>query len=458
MRRGSDLVRTGLLVWFLAPLAARADGAFPDAMRILLPATRPQELILTTNFGLVISQNGGRSWSFLCEEAVAEPGDLVVQYQLGPAPRQALFARSSDRLTSSADLGCSWTAGQGDWTNLTDLFVDPTVPDHLFVLALVADASGTLASTLLQSGDGGRSFAPLYRAEPGVILTGVENAVAAPATIYLSATVSMPSGGVQPRLLRSVDGGKAFQVAELLAALGAHEPRIAAVDPVDPRTIYLRIVDAAGDQLAISHDGGETAAPVLPLGGDMSAFLRRSDGALLVGTAGHGAWMSRNGGKTFERWTQAPRLRGLGERAGLLYAVADNFQDGFAVASSSDGGASWTPVLRFADICAVAACASVCRGPLVTLMSLVGGGASCDGRAPEPPPDAAADVAVAGAKSGGCACAAGGGQSPGPGWLLAVGIAALVRRRAVRGARATASPWEAGRARRTRTRRSGRPG
>ncbi len=30
---------------------ARADGAFPDSMALFLPADRPHELVLATNFG-----------------------------------------------------------------------------------------------------------------------------------------------------------------------------------------------------------------------------------------------------------------------------------------------------------------------------------------------------------------------------------------------------------------------
>jgi hypothetical protein len=439
MRSRIATLRAGLIAAWLLPLTARADGAFPDSMQILLPSAQPEELILGTNFGLVRSEDGGRRWSFLCEAFIAAPGETIVQYQLGPAPGHALFARSSDHVSRSGDHGCSWTAAEGPWANLTDLFVDPAAAGHLYALALAPDASGTLASTLLESRDAGQSFVPVYRAAEGIELTGVENAVAAPATIYLSATVRVASGGVQPRSFRSMDGGKSFQESDLGATLGAREPRIAAVDPVDPRLIYYRMIDVSGDQLAISRDGGQTATLVLRLEEDMSAFLRRSDGTLLVATIGHGGHLSHDGGKNFARWVGAPHLRGLGERAGVLYGVADNGQDGFAIGASSDGGASWTPVLRFTDICEVAACsdavARACQGPLVTLMSLVGAGASCARSVPEAPPDAAVrdaavqDAATVTTKSP-SACATG-GRSGWDGWwlLAAVTVAAHVRRR-----------------------------
>src|SRR5258706_13872277 len=82
----------------------------------------------------------------------------------------------------------------------------------------------------------------------------------------------------------------------------------------------------------------------------MSAFLRRSDGALIVGTQQSGAFISTDGGKSFSAWPNAPHLRALGERDGLLYAVANNAMDGYAVATSADGGAGWRPLGTFAAI------------------------------------------------------------------------------------------------------------
>src|SRR5947209_6557024 len=40
-----------------APSPARADGAFPDSLQVLLPAGQPHRIILATNFGLIISED-----------------------------------------------------------------------------------------------------------------------------------------------------------------------------------------------------------------------------------------------------------------------------------------------------------------------------------------------------------------------------------------------------------------
>src|SRR5437763_16996912 len=48
--------------------AARADGAFPDAQGLLLPSDRPNEIMLATTFGVVVSLDGGQTWTYSCEQ------------------------------------------------------------------------------------------------------------------------------------------------------------------------------------------------------------------------------------------------------------------------------------------------------------------------------------------------------------------------------------------------------
>jgi len=81
--RAAEAVALATLV-MATPAAARADGAFPSAQAVLVPADRPQEIILATNFGLVVSEDAGQTWSWSCEQ---NENALGMFYQLGPAPR-----------------------------------------------------------------------------------------------------------------------------------------------------------------------------------------------------------------------------------------------------------------------------------------------------------------------------------------------------------------------------------
>ena len=66
VRRGIEAAALAALA-IAAPARARADGAFPTPEAVLVPADRPQEIILATNFGLVISEDAGQTWSWSCE-------------------------------------------------------------------------------------------------------------------------------------------------------------------------------------------------------------------------------------------------------------------------------------------------------------------------------------------------------------------------------------------------------
>jgi hypothetical protein len=74
------------------------------------------------------------------------------------------------------------------------------------------------------------------------------------------------------------------------------------------------------------------------------------------GTMTGAAFRSRDGGKTFEPWPAAPRVRALAQRDGMLYIAADNTRDGFALAVSPDEGTTITPLMRYADVSAIKAC------------------------------------------------------------------------------------------------------
>src|SRR5690242_13294995 len=115
-------------------------------MRVLLPADHPEEILLGTNFGLVITRDGGAHWSVVCEEAVVNGGEDVTQYVMGAAPADTLYAMSSNQLAVSQDRGCSWASAGGPWADpfFTDTFADPTDPGRAFTLALVRSGGGPL--------------------------------------------------------------------------------------------------------------------------------------------------------------------------------------------------------------------------------------------------------------------------------------------------------------------------
>jgi len=204
----------------------------------------------------------------------------------------------------------------------------------------------------------------MFAAPPETALLGVEGAASDANTIYLTLHDGTPS------LARSADGGAHWDTVALAPVVGDAFVRIIAVDPTDPRKLFLRASGSAGDRVVVSADGGTTFATPLAVNGGLSAFLRRDDGTiLLAGTAADGSSFgarSFDGGATFQPWTGIPHIRALAERNRLVYVAADDAADGFALGVSADDGATFRPLLAYRDVtrirsCVAAACLETCR-------------------------------------------------------------------------------------------------
>jgi len=381
--RGAEPVarRVVCLTAALAALAAiattaRADGAFPDAQTILTPADMPGEIVLVTNFGLIATEDGGKTWLWSCEG----PGNAYgAFYQLGLAPRHRLYALVDVRVVFSDDHACGWTASggllasAGGGLGAIDFWVDRTVPDRLLAVDVTA-AAGQQAYRVIESRDGGAAFdRVLFQADPGATITGVESARSSPDTIYVTLSGAPAAGGPPPPALgRTVDGGATWRTVDLTAALGPGTVRLVAVDAANPNQVFLAWSNVDGEALAATSDGGLTAHKVLVPSGVMKAFLQLADGTILVaaqddaqGSSIARLYRSRDGGETFEAAGKPPHIRALAERNGTVFAATDNFSEGYAIGVSTDQGDTWRPLLAYEDVhgvlpCAKASCQDLC--------------------------------------------------------------------------------------------------
>jgi hypothetical protein len=374
MRRAGALLKPShlfvvLAVWTAGEPAAVADGAFPESDAVLLPVDRPQQIILSTNFGLILSDDDGATWQWTCERPETS---MAASYALGAPPQELLYARSPEvGLAVSDDGACRWSRAGGALASLiaTDVFPDPTDAAHVLAITAAptpASDAGAAGDVVWESMDGGETFAaaPLYAGAGSEQLLGVEIARADPRIIY----VTIASPGPHATLARSDDAGAHWVTFDLASAIGARTARIVAVDPVDPNVIYLRAIGAGAELLAVSRDGGMsfTTPIAVPGGGALSAFARLASGTVLVaglipgdgGTTAGVGWRSDDSGATFGDWTLSPmpRLRALAERAGRLYLAGSNYSDGWALAVSSDDGRTIQPVVRYDQVSAVKAC------------------------------------------------------------------------------------------------------
>ena len=397
----------------VAPAAARADGAFPAVQTVLVPADRPQETILATNFGLVFSEDGGQTWSWTCEQ---DANAYAIFYQLGPAPRHRLFAVANQHVIYSDDSTCTWRVAGGllAGQTVTDVFPDPTNADRVLAIAIANGAD----RAAFESADGGTTFdAMLYQAAAGDALNGVEIARSDPRVVYLALTGA--DGG--PRLARTSDAGAHWTVSDLSAGLGPGSARIIAVDPDDANTVLLRWTGIDGnDAIGLTRDGGATVSKTLSIQSNFTSFARMPDGALVLGGNVFLAqkmipalFVSHDGGATFAENDAVPGIVALAQRGGVLYGAADNFVDGFALGSSSDEGVTWQPVLRFDQVGSIAACLRTNAQCQASCEALAGNGLGSPGKIWEETVCAGTGGSLGTGGAGGAAGAAGSGGAAG---------------------------------------------
>ena len=340
------------LVLTAAAGAARANGAFPDSENILTPADRPQQITLVTNFGLITSADGGKTWLWSCEQ---DGNALGMLYQLTPLPRNRLYTVANQNLAFSDDGSCGWRVAGGAVTgqSITDAYLDPVTGTRVMAIGVANQVY-----SLFQSTDGGATFAPaLYAAASGQTLSGVEIARSDGNIVYLA----MRTTDSAPLLGRSTDGGAHFTVTDLTASLGTGLLRIISIDPDDPNRVLFRFLGANDQSLALTVDGGMTVTKPVTINGDFTSFVRLPNGTLLISAkvdflTAPGLFRSRDKGASFEMLANPPSLRALSQRNGLVYGAADNFGDGYAIGTSADEGTTWQALMSYADVKAINPC------------------------------------------------------------------------------------------------------
>ncbi|HVT06588.1 MAG TPA: sialidase family protein [Polyangia bacterium] len=341
--------------------SARANGAFPGGQTILAPRDLAGEILMATNFGVVESRTAGRTWTWTCEQPANSFGRL---YQMGPAPGHRLFAIAGSKLIYSDDWSCTWQVGAGTLagTSVQDAFVDPRDGTHVLAVAVTFGDAGP-AYRVLASHDGGATFEPpIFVADPGDLVTGVE--ISAEDSNSIDLALGHGSQLI-PTLARSVDGGATWTLIDLSAVLGTNQIRILGIDPVDPDRVFLRGIGPTGDVMAVFDEAEPPAqVPLTFANGQMTAFVKTAGGTVLAaGTSKSVAQLFRSDdGLNFEPIAGAPAIISMAERQGIIYAATDTTVHPFGEAVSQDDGTTWAPGLRFSQIDAIAGClAAACQ-------------------------------------------------------------------------------------------------
>jgi len=397
--------------------AARANGAFPDEFSIHFPPDAPHRILMGANFGLLVSEDDGATWRYSCEPWVVAGSNAALAsanvgfYQVTAAG--AILANSVN-LTRSSDVACTWPISTGSVSGqvVSDFFPDPT--DATFVLAVAIASNG--ASYIVASHDGGTTFGDPHLYDTPDLLTGVEIARSKRGVVYAT---SVSTSGAS--FLASTNfGASGSWTSTVITRQGGTQPRILAIDPVDEKTVYLRLLTGPSDSIAMTTNGGQSFQTILTISGQLSSFVRAGDGAIYAGTRDGQLYVQPPGTTGFTT-RNGPHFRCLGQRLGTtrIYACADMIVDGYSLGTSDDGGLSFHPLMSFTQLLGPLTCEPVqtnCQAHWERIQGVLGIGATPDAGQTNPGGGSGA--------SGGSHCA-----SAGADWCALLGTVAFLLRR-----------------------------
>lgn len=258
--------------WVLAALVLRAAPAlahagYPDTTSVTIRRDHPEDLFVGATFGAVVSRDSGKTWHWVCAEAMAYGGWRPETFLW--QPDGTLLAATGADLIRSTDGGCTWQAhpyfkSRGLWP--MGLASPASNPARLWV------STGRSASPngLYRSDDGGQTFIPTSlqsntaNALDNSIYTAVKVAPSDPRRLYVSA--STPAG---LRLYRSDNEGDTWEEIALpfpeyqSEYSRAYDLFVLRVADNDPDRLWARITWQGWTYVLESKDGGHTFQSVL---------------------------------------------------------------------------------------------------------------------------------------------------------------------------------------------------
>src|SRR5262245_5990003 len=183
--------------------SAAANGRYPRSNQLLIDPGNPDHLVTRATFGILNSLDDGRTWEWVCEQAIGYMGTEDPAIALGS--EGSIFAVSTRGLTVTHDGGCSWSR-HSDRLGI-DVTVDRANRHH----ALAAERAlvgSTLTTALLETTDDGATWNDIGAMfEPRFLLETVDIAPSNPTRVYVTGAFSDTNLSVA---LRSDDGGRTF--------------------------------------------------------------------------------------------------------------------------------------------------------------------------------------------------------------------------------------------------------
>ena len=344
------------LVLALASIA-RADGGSPQTLQIHVAADRPDSLYVVTNYGLIISHDGGCTFDWVCEPNVGYGGNYIPQFEV--ARDGAIFATSFGGLRISRDGGCSFSTVLAPAQFVASVAIAPANGD-----VWATTATGGAENDVFVSRDGGATFAPGGLASTTIRWESVRVAPGDPERVYAAGIDD--AGTAQ---LRRRDAGGWTELPATGIDVGSPAAlRIAAIDPTDPGVVFVvsqgALASGTGDRLYRSRDAGVTFEAVYEQYGFIRDVLALDAQTVIVTSmvfegpalVGGEPVISTDGGATFAPMAGAPRLACVTTGIdGALLGCGPNWEPDFMAVARRDGE-TWTKLFRFVELAGPLAC------------------------------------------------------------------------------------------------------
>ncbi|WNG40903.1 exo-alpha-sialidase [Archangium violaceum] len=267
MKRLTSLCRG----WVLLPLALHAPSAlahlgYPDTTSVSIRRGHPEDMFVGATFGAVVSRDSGKSWNWVCPEAMGYGGWRPETFLW--QPDGTLLAATGADLIRSRNGGCTWESHpffkpKGLWP--MSLASPASNPSRLWV------STGRAASPngLYRSDDSGETFIPttLQSNTPdkndNAVFTSVKVAPSDTRRLYVSG--STPEG---LRLYRSADEGVTWEelpqpFPEYSSPSRAYDFFVLRVADNDPDHLWARVSWQGWTYVLESRDGGHTFRSIL---------------------------------------------------------------------------------------------------------------------------------------------------------------------------------------------------
>ncbi len=256
-------------------------------------------------------------------------------------------------------------------------------------------------------------------------------ATGAKGNVYASGFVVNSATDYVGTLVHTTDGGATWQSFTVPGSNNLSAPYIAAIDPNDANTLYVRFASDQG-VLLVTHDGGQTFSTLYTATGQLLAFALSPDGkTILTGGEMDGILKASTSDYKFTKISSLHVRCLTWSDPSDVYACASEANDGFTVGKSVDQGMTFSAIHHLSCLEGPVGCAASsavtteCAAGWATVSSTIQSDTCTSSSSSSSSSTTGGGTAMA---KGGCAVAPG-GTNGGSVAVLALGLATYVGRR-----------------------------